>query len=56
MRFKNWNKEELIGEIEKISIERADNQVITKYAGRIIKIANVSKIYEIFDIVQYLKG
>jgi len=55
MRFKNWNKEELLNEIEKISIERTDSQVITKYNGRVIKVANVSKIYEIFDIVQYLK-
>ena len=55
MRFKNWNKEELLNEIEKISIERTDSQVITKYNARVIKVANVSKIYEIFDIVQYLK-
>lgn len=55
MGFKNWNKEELFNEIEKISIERTDSQVITKYNGRVIKVANVSNIYEIFDIVQYLK-
>lgn len=55
MAFKNWNKEELFNEIEKISIERTDSQVITKYNGRVIKVANVSNIYEIFDIVQYLK-
>ena len=55
MAFKNYNKEELINEISGIDIQKIDNQIITKYKGRIIKTATVSELYEIFDIVQYLK-
>ena len=53
--FRNYDKQELIDRINQLSIERQNNQIITKYAGRVIKVANVSNRYEVFDIVKYLK-
>ncbi len=54
--FRNYNKEELFRTIDKISIEKTEqNQVITKFDNRVINISNVSDRYEIFDIVKYLK-
>jgi len=54
--FRNYNKEEIFKTIDKISIEKNDqNQIITKFGGRVINITNVSNRYEIFDIVKYLK-
>jgi hypothetical protein len=53
--FRAYNKQELFNQIEKISIEKIDNQVFTKYNGRVMRVANVSSRYEIFDIVKYLK-
>lgn len=53
--FRIYNKEELINSIQKITVEKIDDQVITKYNGYITQIANVSKRYEIFDIVKYLR-
>jgi len=53
--FRNWNKEELFNQINQISIEKVNGQVITKYGGRVVRIANVSNRYEVFDIVKYLK-
>ena len=53
--MKIYNKEEIFQKIDKISIEKIEDQVITKYDNRVIKIANVSSRYEIFDIVKYLK-
>lgn len=50
-----YNKQELFQTIEKISIEKVENQVITKFDNRVINITNVSNRYEIFDIVKYLK-
>jgi hypothetical protein len=50
-----YNKEELFQKIDKISIEKIEGQVITKYDNKVIKIANVSNRYEIFDIAKYLK-
>jgi hypothetical protein len=41
--------------IDKISIEKIENQVITKYDNRVINVSNVSNRYEIFDIGKYLK-
>lgn len=55
-QFKNYNKEELFKTIDKISIEKTEqNQVVTKFDNRVINISNVSDRYEIFDIVKYLK-
>ncbi len=53
--FRAYNKEEIFNYIEKISVEKVNNQIITKYDGRVMRIANVSARYEIFDIVKYLK-
>lgn len=54
--FKNYNKQELFDTIDKISIERSgDNLITTKFNGRVIKTTQVSNRYEIFDIVKYLK-
>lgn len=50
-----YNKEELFNYLDKINITRDKNQIITKYNGNVIKVANVSSKYEIFDIVSYLK-
>ena len=53
--FKDYNRTELFNRIEKISIEKIGEQVVTKYEGRVIKVTDVSNRYEIFDIVKYLK-
>ena len=53
--YTDYNKEKLLEKIEKISIEKVDKQIITRFNNRIIRIANVSNRYEIFDIVSYLK-
>ena len=53
--FRSYDKNELFNQIDNLSIERIENQIITKYGGRVIKVANVSNRYEIFDIVKYLK-
>lgn len=54
--FRNFNKQELIEKIDKISIEQVEGQVITKYDDRVLSISNVSNRYEIFDIKSYLKS
>lgn len=54
--FKDYNKEELIDKIEKISIEKVGKQIVTKYGDSVLSIANVSNRYEIFDIKTYLKN
>jgi len=53
--FRNYNKAELFNSIDKIEVEKINDQVVTKYNGRVMRVANVSKRYEIFDIVKYLK-
>lgn len=55
IRFRKYNKSELLNEIEKISIKNQDNNIITYYGDRVINITKVSNRYEIFDIVKYLK-
>ena len=50
-----YNREELFKKIELLKIEKVGETIVTKYNDRVIKTANVSKIYEIFDIVKYLK-
>ena len=54
--MRNYNKQELISKIEKISIEREGNTIITKYDDSVINATPVSSRYEIFDIVKYLKS
>jgi hypothetical protein len=53
--FRNYNKAELFNYIDKIEVEKINNQVITKYGGKITQVANVSNRYEVFDIAKYLK-
>jgi hypothetical protein len=51
--FKDYNKAEIFKTVDKISIEKNENnQVITKFDNRVINISNVSNRYEIFDIVK----
>jgi len=54
--MRQYNKQELISKIDKISIEREGNTIITKYDGSVINATPVSNRYEIFDIVKYLKN
>lgn len=54
--FLNYNKQELLDKINLISIEKVEDQVITKYRDTVISISNVSNRYEIFDIKSYLKS
>lgn len=54
--YKDYNKETLFAIIDKISIQKEGTQVITKFGERVIKVANVSNRYEIFDISKYLKS
>lgn len=54
-KYLDYSKEALFDKIDKISIESSGNQVITKWDGRVISVANVSPKYEIFDIKGYLK-
>lgn len=53
--YSNYNKEELFRQIEKLSIEKVGDQVVTKYNGVVVNTSLVSNRYEIFDIVKYLK-
>lgn len=53
--FKDYNKQELFDRIEKISIEKVGEMVVTKYDNRVINTTKVTNRYEIFDIVKYLK-
>jgi hypothetical protein len=55
-QFLNFNKQELLDKIDKISIEQVENQIITKYDDRVLSISNVSNRYEIFDIKSYLRS
>ena len=54
-RFGIYNRSELFNKIDKLSITRENDQIITKYDNRVIKVSNVSDKYEIFDIVKYIK-
>jgi hypothetical protein len=53
--FNDYNRETLFNVINKISIEKVNEQVLTKFDGKLIKVANVSNRYEVFDIAKYLK-
>ena len=54
--YQKYDKSNLIKKIDGIDISRIDNTVITKYNGRVIKTADVSNRYEVFDIKSYLKS
>lgn len=51
----DYNKSELLERLGNLEIERINNTVITKFRGKVIKTAEVSNIYEVFDIVNYIK-
>jgi hypothetical protein len=54
-QYLNYNKENLLEKINQISISQNDaGQVVTRYRDRVVSIANVSRLYEIFDIKKYL--
>lgn len=53
--MKTYKKSELINELDNLSIERTSNLIITKYKDKVIKTEEVSGMYEIFDIVSYMK-
>jgi hypothetical protein len=54
--YQDYNKEQLLNIIDKISITKEGTQVITKFGERVIKVTNVSNRYEIFNISGYLKN
>lgn len=56
MMFKPYDKQTLIDLINQLDVERIDNQVVTKWKGHIISISDVSNIYEVFDIKEYIIG
>jgi len=53
--FLKYDKASLFSKINKISIERKGDNVVTKFGNKIMKVATVSEKYEIFDIAKYLK-
>jgi len=53
--FRTYDKNEIFDLIDKISIEKLNNQVITRWCNKVIKVAEVSDRYEVFDISRYLK-
>lgn len=54
--MRQYNKAEIFNTLDQLTIERADNLIITKLGGRILNTTDVSNRYEIFDIVTYLKN
>lgn len=54
--FTTYNKEDLFHKIDGINIYKQDDTVVTKYFDRVMKITTVSRLYEIFDIRQFLKS
>jgi hypothetical protein len=54
--FLAWNKEELFNQIDNLEIFRQGDSIITKYCDRIINTTAVSKLYEVFDIRNFLKS
>jgi hypothetical protein len=53
--FKQYNKTELMSQINQIQITKEGDQVITKLGNRVINTTPVSKRYEAFDIAKYLR-
>lgn len=52
--FQNYNKQELIEKINKISIDKIEDKIVTKYGDTVTSVSEVSNRYEIFDIKSYL--
>jgi len=55
-QYIEYDKVSLFEKIDKISIDRVGNQVITKFGNNVISTAKVSKRYEVFDIKSYLRS
>lgn len=53
-RFRKFNRDELIGAISDLRIDRVGNEVITSYSGRTLRTKRVSDRYEVFDIATYM--
>lgn len=53
--FNRWNKQEIFSHIDRISIEKISNTVITKWGARVISTSEVSEKYEIFDIKSFMR-
>lgn len=52
--FQNYNKQELIEKINRISIEKIEDKIVTKYGDTVTSVSEVTNRYEIFDIKSYL--
>lgn len=50
----SFNKSELVEKINKLDVYKDGENVVTTYNSKIIEVCKVSKIYEIFDIKNYL--
>lgn len=50
-----YNKIELLDKLERLSIEREGDTIITRFNDRVIKTAHVTELYEVFDIKSYIK-
>lgn len=55
-QFQPYDKQRLLDQIDLISIELVDKQVITKRGATVLSVTNVSNRYEVFDIKSYLKS
>ena len=55
-KFQPYDKQKLLAQIDLISIELVQNQVITKWGSTVLSVTQVSNRYEVFDIKSYLKS
>jgi hypothetical protein len=55
-KFQPYDKQQLLAQIDLISIELLGNQVITKWGSTVLSVTQVSNRYEVFDIKSYLKS
>ena len=53
--FRAWDREKLFSQIEKITIHKVANTVVTKWGDRVVSTREVSDKYEIFDITSFMK-
>lgn len=53
--FRVWDREKLFSNIDKITIEKVSNTVVTKWCDRVISTSEVSDKYEIFDIASFMR-
>ena len=52
--MQRYNRSEISEMINSIKIERVNNSIVTKFNDNVLKVANVSNRYEVFDICKYL--